>query len=112
MRRRYDLTHPKLPRTINWPRKLAPWRDDTPYDILFFCCNEINISRVENGMNYVEATGGPESMQKWVNKNYDNLNIFTDANNIPMEINKRVFRQSDEIFSGSDSGWGTAMIAE
>ncbi len=58
------------------------------YELLFFCCNDIHISNVENGVNYVEATGGLEPIQKWIETNFHNLNAFTDANNIPVEINE------------------------
>ncbi|MBU0968741.1 MAG: DUF4365 and DUF1817 domain-containing protein [Proteobacteria bacterium] len=58
------------------------------YGLLFTCICPLDICKKVGNQMCVE-TSGPE-IAKWLEFNFHNLNIFTEKNNIPEEINKEL----------------------
>ena len=57
--------------------------------VLLFSYCDIKVKSKESGNTYVEITD-VEEIVEWLNQNYNNLNIFTEDKDIPLEINKEM----------------------
>lgn len=60
----------------------------TSLKLLLFCACNIEVKEVRNDGHFLETEA--DERAKWLAKNFDNLNIFTERNNISVEINKEV----------------------
>ncbi len=74
---------------IPWFYFLGKQADGMGLTVLLFSCCNIEVKYEKSGNTYVELTNQEEIIE-WLDKNYDNLNTFTDENNISLEINKEM----------------------
>lgn len=71
-----------------WIYWLEPDRAWIGYSLLFNCGCDVTTSIVDNEIHAIAS--GREAIENWVNSNFHALNIFTDENNIEIEINKEL----------------------
>lgn len=64
--------------------------------LLFTCC--VNVKRVKVVNNIHKLEPNREEIEEWMNENFINLNIFTEKNDIDLEINKEVSNTMGEAF--------------
>ncbi len=74
---------------IPWFYFLGKHADGMGLTVLLFSYCDIKVKSKESGNAYIEITD-VEEIVEWLNQNYNNLNIFTEDKDIPLEINKEM----------------------
>jgi hypothetical protein len=67
--------------------------------VLLFSNCDIEVKFEKSGNTYVDIAD-VEQIVEWLNKNYNNLNIFTEDKDIPSEINKEMSERAYSLVSG------------
>lgn len=91
----------EIPEIREW-FKVSLFLDDVPWfyflntkkphpglTLLWLCANPIDIKKREGGMVYTEFNTSTPEPRKWINRNYENLNRFTENHGLPEELNKQ-----------------------
>lgn len=80
---------------IPWFYFLGKHADGMGMIVFLFSCCDIKVKRKDSENTYIEFSD-TEEVFEWLNKNLNNLNVFTDMKDIPDEINQEM---SENAFS-------------
>lgn len=84
---------------IPWFYFLGEHANGMGLTVLLFSTCDIEVKFEKSGDTYVEIAD-VEQIVEWLNKNYNNLNKFTEDKDIPSEINKEMSERAYSLVSG------------